>query len=210
MPTPPIIFDLISQPVIRFVLGWDLVDRDVCWVQPRDRDADGRPMTCLEVGAGGGFFSAGLKRHLGPGSTLVTLDLSHEAMHRLVQRAAKRDQRIVGVAGDAFRLPFADGTVDCVFYSYSLEEVPDPVASLRESARVLRPGGQLVLFLWKPIARRRMRAAVDAFVDGHFDRVIRSSGPQNVRLSARRTDAPVDVRSSTPGVDPSTRTASTT
>lgn len=190
MPTPPIIFDLISQPAIRFVLGWDLVDRDVCWVQPPD-SRDTRPMTCLEVGAGGGFFSAGLKRHLGPGSTLVTLDLSHQAMHRLVQRAARRDQRIVGVAGDAFRLPFADATVDCVFYSYSLEEVPDPVASLRESARVLRPGGQLVLFLWKPIARRRMRAAIDEFVASHFESVIRSSGPQNVRMSARRSATPV-------------------
>lgn len=190
MPTPPIIFDLISQPAIRFALGWDLVDRDVCWVQPPD-PRDARPMTCVEVGAGGGFFSAGLKRHLGPGSTLVTLDLSHEAMHRLVQRAARRDQRIVGVAGDAFRLPFADATIDCVFYSYSLEEVPDPVASLRESARVLRPGGQLVLFLWKPIARRRMRDAIDEFVAAHFETVIRSSGPQNVRMSARRSATPV-------------------
>lgn len=187
MPTPPVIFDLISQPAIRFVLGWDLVSRDVCWVQPMDPTPDGSPMTCVEIGAGGGFFSSGLKRHLGPRSTLVTLDLSQEAMLRLVRRAAKRDQRVVGVAGDAFKLPFADATIDCVFYSYSLEEVPDPIASLRESARILRPGGQLVLFLWKPIARRRMREQIDAFVADHFDRVIRSNGPQNVRMSARRT-----------------------
>lgn len=52
---------------------------------------------------------------------------------------------------DGTRFPFEDASFDCVLCSQVLEHVPEPDAFLREIARVLRPGGQLVLtvpFLW--------------------------------------------------------------
>jgi demethylmenaquinone methyltransferase/2-methoxy-6-polyprenyl-1,4-benzoquinol methylase len=48
-------------------------------------------------------------------------------------------------AGDATRLPFADGTFDAVTISFGLRNVVDPVAGLREMRRVTRPGGRLVV-----------------------------------------------------------------
>jgi demethylmenaquinone methyltransferase/2-methoxy-6-polyprenyl-1,4-benzoquinol methylase len=49
------------------------------------------------------------------------------------------------IAGDATRLPFADGTFDAVTISFGLRNVVDPSAGLREMRRVTRPGGRLVV-----------------------------------------------------------------
>jgi demethylmenaquinone methyltransferase / 2-methoxy-6-polyprenyl-1,4-benzoquinol methylase len=49
------------------------------------------------------------------------------------------------VAGDATRLPFADGSFDAVTISFGLRNVVDHPAALREMLRVTRPGGRLVV-----------------------------------------------------------------
>lgn len=49
------------------------------------------------------------------------------------------------VAGDALRLPFADGAFDAVTISVGLRNVVDPQGALRELLRVTRPGGRLVV-----------------------------------------------------------------
>ncbi|KGM12247.1 ubiquinone biosynthesis methyltransferase UbiE [Cellulomonas bogoriensis 69B4 = DSM 16987] len=48
-------------------------------------------------------------------------------------------------AGDAMRLPFADGVFDAVTISFGLRNVQDTSAALREMLRVTRPGGRLVV-----------------------------------------------------------------
>nr|WP_090344995.1 demethylmenaquinone methyltransferase [Mycolicibacterium malmesburyense]CRL76962.1 ubiquinone/menaquinone biosynthesis methyltransferase [Mycolicibacterium malmesburyense] len=59
--------------------------------------------------------------------------------------AAGADRDVPKVAGDATRLPFADGAFDAVTISFGLRNVVDHVAGLREMARVTRPGGRLVV-----------------------------------------------------------------
>ena len=49
------------------------------------------------------------------------------------------------VAGDALRLPFADGAFDAVTISFGLRNVADPDAALAEMSRVTKPGGRLVV-----------------------------------------------------------------
>jgi demethylmenaquinone methyltransferase/2-methoxy-6-polyprenyl-1,4-benzoquinol methylase len=49
------------------------------------------------------------------------------------------------VAGDALRLPFADGVFDAVTISFGLRNLVDPAGGLAELARVTRPGGRLVV-----------------------------------------------------------------
>jgi len=50
------------------------------------------------------------------------------------------------VAGDARRLPFADGVFDAIVANDSLEHFSDPLVALMEFERALRPGGRLALF----------------------------------------------------------------
>ncbi|MBQ6639944.1 MAG: class I SAM-dependent methyltransferase, partial [Saccharopolyspora sp.] len=56
-----------------------------------------------------------------------------------------RDRGLPLVAADALRLPFADAAFDAVTISFGLRNLVDTVAGLREMARVVRPGGRLVV-----------------------------------------------------------------
>jgi demethylmenaquinone methyltransferase/2-methoxy-6-polyprenyl-1,4-benzoquinol methylase len=60
-------------------------------------------------------------------------------------RTNRTRQSIPLVAGDAMRLPFRDGVFDAVTISFGLRNVAEPQGALREMARVVRPGGRLVV-----------------------------------------------------------------
>ena len=76
---------------------------------------------------------------------VVGLDQSPEMLgggRRAVVEAGFGD-RISFVLGQGERLPFPDGSFDAVTFTYLLRYVDDPPATLRELARVLKPGGTL-------------------------------------------------------------------
>jgi 2-polyprenyl-6-hydroxyphenyl methylase/3-demethylubiquinone-9 3-methyltransferase len=95
----------------------------------------GRPAALLlDVGCGGGLMAPLVEgyRHVG-------VDLSHESL-RVAQK-----EGVVPVRGDATALPVADGAADVVVAGEILEHVADHAAFAAELARVLRPGGTIVL-----------------------------------------------------------------
>jgi demethylmenaquinone methyltransferase/2-methoxy-6-polyprenyl-1,4-benzoquinol methylase len=73
------------------------------------------------------------------GAWCVAADFSLGMLHG----GAHRD--VPKVAADAFHLPFASGVFDAVTVSFGLRNMNDTVAALREMARVVRPGGRLVI-----------------------------------------------------------------
>lgn len=175
MPTPPALFRMISGG-FRTRFGNDDPERDVRWVPVSPGTV------CVEVGTGGGYYTEALDHRLGPGSTFATLDLSLEHVRRVRESSRGNGGAVEGICGDGTHLPFADASVDVLFYSYSFEEIPDTEAALAEIARVVRPGGSVVMFLWRPIARRRntMRI-IDSRMRRDFELGPSSRGPQNVR-----------------------------
>jgi ubiquinone/menaquinone biosynthesis C-methylase UbiE len=102
--------------------------------------------TILEVGPGTGYYTLPVAQALAPNGTLHILDLQQEMLDHATRRA--RDAAIENVRprqGDARQLPYADGAFDAAYLVAVLGEVPDQGAALRELARVLRPGGHLVV-----------------------------------------------------------------
>ena len=94
----------------------------------------------LDVAAGPGNVAAELLRQ---GATAVTaLDLSYEMLRAGAGRATPG---LTWVNGDALALPFADASFDAVTISFGLRNTTDPRAALSEFARVLRPGGRVVV-----------------------------------------------------------------
>lgn len=175
MPTPPALFRIISGG-FRTRFGNDDPGRDVCWV-PQDPGG-----VCVEVGTGGGYYTEALDRRLGPKATFVTLDLSPAHLLRVRERSRAGGGSVHGVCADGTRLPFADESIDCLFYSYSFEEIPDTEGALAEITRVVRPGGSVVMFVWRPIAwRRKTLRAIEAHMTRAFELGPSSRGPQNVR-----------------------------
>ncbi|HKC29696.1 MAG TPA: ubiquinone/menaquinone biosynthesis methyltransferase, partial [Jatrophihabitans sp.] len=70
-------------------------------------------------------------------------------------RANRHRRGVPFVAGDATRLPFRDAQFDAVVISFGLRNVSDVPRALREMARVVRPGGRLVICefsrpTWRP------------------------------------------------------------
>lgn len=90
----------------------------------------------LDLACGGGLLAP----HVGGlGHRHVGLDLSSSAL------PVARDHGVTPVRGDVLRLPFADEVADVVVAGEVLEHVAEPERLVAEAARVLRPGGTLVL-----------------------------------------------------------------
>src|SRR5436190_4904003 len=98
----------------------------------------------LDVATGTGLVAQALVRRYG--CRVVGLDQS-EAMLAGARRRLDRDpalaQRVELVRGEAEALPFADGEVDHLTFTYLLRYVDDAGRTLAELARVVRPGGRI-------------------------------------------------------------------
>jgi demethylmenaquinone methyltransferase/2-methoxy-6-polyprenyl-1,4-benzoquinol methylase len=94
----------------------------------------------LDVATGTGLVARELA---GKNLRVVGLDQSPSMIRRATAgvRTAGLDTRVRFALGQAQALPFGDETFDALTFTYLLRYVDDPAATLRELARVLRPGG---------------------------------------------------------------------
>lgn len=118
----------------------------------------------LDLAAGTGDF-CDLVRHCRPGAKTVAVDLTE----RMLQLARRRGIPYT-VCADAGRLPFPDGSFDCVFVGYGLRNFGNLSLAVREIERVTRRGGLLVsldFFLPANSVLRRIYLAY-LYVQGAF------------------------------------------
>jgi SAM-dependent methyltransferase len=100
----------------------------------------------LEVGPGTGYYTLDVAEWVKPDGQVDILDIQQEMLDHSMLRAGGRGlSNINPTRADATAMPYDDGTYDAAFLVTVLGEVPDQDAALRELARVLKPGGRLIV-----------------------------------------------------------------
>jgi demethylmenaquinone methyltransferase/2-methoxy-6-polyprenyl-1,4-benzoquinol methylase len=157
----------------------------------------------LDVASGTGLVARELAR---TNVRVVGLDQSPAMVRRGLAsvRDARLEDRVRFVLGQAQALPFPDETFDAVTFTYLLRYVDDPAATVRELARVLRPGGVMaglefhtpqdpwVHAGWYAYTRGVM-PLMGASVSSAWLRTARFLGPSITEFT-RRYPLPVQVR----------------
>jgi ubiquinone/menaquinone biosynthesis C-methylase UbiE len=120
----------------------------------------------LEVGPGTGYYTLDAAEWVKPDGQVDILDLQQEMLDHTMRVAGERGlANVTPTRSDATAMPYEDDTFDAAFLVTVLGEIPDQDAAIRELARVLKPGGRLVVgeLLGDPhyvrLAPMRLRAA---------------------------------------------------
>ena len=123
----------------------------------------------LEVGVGTGISLP----QYGANLRIFGTDISAAMLRKARARVA--DLRLGNVEGlavmDAEKLEFPDHSFDVVMAQYVVTAVPDPEAALNEFARVLRPGGEIIL-----LSRVSADAGMRRFIEQQLQPVVRRLG----------------------------------
>ena len=122
---------------------------------------EGRPATILDAGAG--TFDLGLEiwRRSAHPPRVIALDFAGEMLAQGMARVRRVGADVCAVQGDALRLPLASGSVDAVVSAFLLRNLDSLPLAWDSFARVLRPGGVLVILemtqVRTPLFRRLFR-----------------------------------------------------
>ncbi len=124
------------------------------------------PSSVLEIAAGSGIVSRRLRDAMAPEARLVVSDLN-PPMLAVARRKFSEGERVEFSEADAMALPFGQAEFDFLVCQFGVMFFPDKVASFREAARVLRPGGHYLFNVWSSMAVNPF-AEINQEVLGHF------------------------------------------
>jgi ubiquinone/menaquinone biosynthesis C-methylase UbiE len=117
----------------------------------------GKKLKVLDVGTGFGINVAFLAGWLSKGSAIWTVDPSKDVLAHVKAALDKEGTRLVRFAvATADDLDFGDGIFDFVVSVMVLHHIEKLQPALKEMARVLKPGGTLVIVDYKPEASHRL------------------------------------------------------
>jgi len=135
--------DLMSLGLHRV---WKAFAASVARVRPGER--------VLDVAAGSGDLA---RAFAGRGAEVWMTDINRSMLARGRDRLLDDGRLLPAVQCDAERLPFPSGRFDCVSVGFGLRNMTRKDAALAEMARVLRPGGRLVVLefsrVWAPLTK---------------------------------------------------------
>lgn len=155
------------------------------------------PLRVADLGCGDGYLAVEASRWA---SRVIAVDRSAAVLTRARGLARRRKVRnIVWRRGELERLPIRDGAVDVALLSQSLHHAADPARAAAEAARIVVPGGRvLVLDLrehGESWVRDRLGDQHLGFGDDSLAALLKGAGLTNVkvRVGARRTGDPFTV-----------------
>jgi demethylmenaquinone methyltransferase/2-methoxy-6-polyprenyl-1,4-benzoquinol methylase len=110
----------------------------------------------LDVATGSGDLARALGRRVSPGGEVWLTDINRSMLQRGRDRALDGGMLAPAVQCNAERLPFPPAYFNCVTVAFGLRNMTHKELALSEMARVLKPGGRLVVLefskVWKPLA----------------------------------------------------------
>lgn len=109
----------------------------------------GSPRRILDVATGTGDLALALKR-THPHAEVTGVDFSDPMLAIARDKARRSGLRLTLEPADGTALPYPDASFDAVTIAYGLRNFSDPRRGLEEFARVLRPGGRLVVLEFPP------------------------------------------------------------
>ncbi|MEY2659518.1 MAG: bifunctional demethylmenaquinone methyltransferase/2-methoxy-6-polyprenyl,4-benzoquinol methylase [Pseudomonadota bacterium] len=147
------VFDSVAS---RYDLMNDLMSMGLhrAWKFYTTMVADLRPgHRVLDIAGGTGDLASAFASKVGPTGLVVHTDIN-EAMLRVGRdRLLNRGQVLPTVVCDAEKLPFPDAHFDRVCVAFGLRNMTHKDLALREMARVLRPGGKLLVLEFSKVAK---------------------------------------------------------
>jgi demethylmenaquinone methyltransferase/2-methoxy-6-polyprenyl-1,4-benzoquinol methylase len=134
-----------------------------------DRAALGPGDSALDVCCGTGDLALELAGRVGPSGSVIGCDFSEPMLDLAREKAQERGEGGVRFEwADALELPYDEGRFDAVTVGFGVRNLADLDRGLREMARVLAPGGRLVIL---EITQPR-RPPLSTFYSLWFDRIV--------------------------------------
>ena len=149
------------------------------------------PLDVADIGCGEGYLTLETARWA---RTVVGIDRSGDVLTRAKALATRRQvKNVEWKKGDLARLPLRDGSVDVAMLSQSLHHATDPGRTIAETARILRPGGRLLILdlrehdqAW---VRNRFGDRHLGFSSAGLDTLLRGAGLTDIRVNVGASKA---------------------
>ncbi|MGY1813863.1 methyltransferase domain-containing protein [Blastococcus sp. SYSU D00820] len=141
-----------AEPVLQSH-RWRTAENSAGYLLPHLRPG----LDLLDVGCGPGTITVDLAARVAPGRVLG-VDAAEAPLVEAREAAARAGVAVEFAVGDGYALDLPDDSFDVVHAHQVLQHLTDPVAALREMARVCRPGGLVAVrdvdyatFVWFPL-----------------------------------------------------------